>query len=39
MNACEWQSLRSALAHFVTFAGSTQSQRHIKPLHRTSTSS
>ena len=33
MNACEWRSLRSALAHFVTFSGSTQSQRHIKPLH------
>ena len=33
MNVCEWQSLRSALAHFVTFRGSTQSQRHIKPLH------
>ena len=33
MSACEWRSLRSALAHFVTFRGSTQSQRHIKPLH------
>ena len=33
MSACEWWSLRSALAHFVTFRGSTQSQRHIKPLH------
>lgn len=33
MNVCEWWSLRSALAHFVTFRGSTQSQRHIKPLH------
>ena len=33
MNVCEWQSLRSALAHFATFRGSTQSQRHIKPLH------
>ena len=33
MNVCEWWSLRSALAHFVTFTGSTQSQRHIKPLH------
>ena len=31
MNVCEWKSLRSALAHFVTFRGSTQSQRHIKP--------
>lgn len=33
VSACEWASLRSALAHFVTFRGSTQSQRHIKPLH------
>ena len=33
MSACEWLSLRAALAHFVTFDGSTQSQRHIKPLH------
>ena len=33
MSACEWWSLRSALAHFVTFRGPTQSQRHIKPLH------
>ena len=33
MSSCEWVSLRSALAHFVTFRGSTQSQRHIKPLH------
>ena len=33
MNVCEWWSLRSALADFVTFRGSTQSQRHIKPLH------
>ena len=33
MTTCEWWSLRSALAHFVTFSGSTQSQRHIKPLH------
>ena len=33
MSACEWISLRSALAHFVEFRGSTQSQRHIKPLH------
>ena len=32
VSACEWVSLRSALAHFVTFRGSTQSQRHIKPL-------
>ena len=29
MSACEWWSLRSALAHFVTFRGSTQSQRQI----------
>lgn len=33
MNGCEWMTLRSALAHFVEFRGSTQSQRHIKPLH------
>ena len=33
MSTCEWVSLRAALAHFVTFRGSTQSQRHIKPLH------
>lgn len=33
MSACEWLSLRSALAHFATFRGSTQSQRHIKPIH------
>lgn len=33
VSPCEWVSLRSALAHFVTFRGSTQSQRHIKPLH------
>ena len=33
VSACEWVSLRAALAHFVTFHGSTQSQRHIKPLH------
>ena len=33
VSACQWVSLGSALAHFVTFRGSTQSQRHIKPLH------
>ena len=33
MSVCEWTSLSSALAHFVEFRGSTQSQRHIKPLH------
>ena len=33
MSACEWMSLRSALAHFVEFRGATQSQEHIKPLH------
>ena len=33
VSACEWVTLRTALAHFVTFRGSTQSQRHIKPLH------
>ena len=34
MSACEWKSARSALAHFVEFRGATQSQEHIKPLHR-----
>ena len=33
MNGCEWLSLHTALARFVTFGGATQSQRHIKPLH------
>ena len=33
MSACEWMSLRSALARFVEFRGATQSQGHIKPLH------
>ena len=33
MTACEWLSLRAALAHFATFRGSTQSQRRIKPIH------
>lgn len=33
MSACEWLSLRSALARFVEFRGATQSQGHIKPLH------
>ena len=33
VSACEWISLRSALAHFVEFRGAPQSQRHIKPLH------
>ena len=33
MSACEWVSLGAALAHFVKFRGSPQSQRHIKPLH------
>ena len=33
VSSCEWISLRAALAHFVTFRGSTQSQRHIKPIH------
>ena len=31
--SCEWVSSRSALARFVEFQGSTQSQRHIRPLH------
>ena len=30
---CTWVNLREALAHFGSFAGSTQSQHHIKPLH------
>ncbi len=33
MSVCQWVSHTSALAHFVTFRGSPQSQRHIKPLH------
>ena len=33
VSACEWVSLKSALARFVRFTGPTQSQRHIKPLH------
>ena len=33
MSTCEWLSLRSALARFVEFRGTTQSQGHIKPLH------
>ena len=33
MSACEWLSLKSALARFVEFRGVTQSQEHIKPLH------
>ena len=33
MSSCQWMSLSSALAHFVEFRGSPQSQRHIKPLH------
>src|SRR5687768_11943144 len=30
---CEWWTLQSALAHFATHTGTTQSQDHIKPLH------
>ena len=33
VSTCAWVSLRAALTHFVTFRDSTQSQRHIKPLH------
>ena len=31
--SCEWVSLRSAVTRFVEFRGTTQSQRHIRPLH------
>ena len=31
--SCEWVSRRTALARFVEFQGTTQSQRHIRPLH------
>ncbi|CAG1011460.1 hypothetical protein BURK2_04270 [Burkholderiales bacterium] len=30
---CQWINLEEALHHFATYAGSTQSQQHIKPLH------
>jgi hypothetical protein len=30
---CQWINERQALAHFAAYAGATQSQQHIKPLH------
>ena len=33
LRACHWLSLEEALYHFGTYAGPTQSQQHIKPLH------
>jgi hypothetical protein len=30
---CQWMNQRDALAHFASYAGPTQSQQHIKPLH------
>lgn len=30
---CQWISQHQALEHFATYAGPTQSQQHIKPLH------
>jgi hypothetical protein len=30
---CQWINQREALHHFATYAGMTQSQQHIKPLH------
>ncbi len=30
---CQWINFREALHHFATYAGPTQSQYHIKPLH------
>src|SRR5207244_2557647 len=32
-NVCQWVDLHHALHHFSTYAGQTQSQQHIKPLH------
>jgi hypothetical protein len=32
-SACRWINLYEALHHFGTYAGATQSQQHIKPLH------
>lgn len=31
--ACRWTGQAEALRHFATYAGVTQSQQHIKPLH------
>jgi hypothetical protein len=33
LNVCQWVDLHHALHHFATYAGPTQSQQHIKPLH------
>lgn len=33
LRACHWLNLGEALHHFGTYAGPTQSQQHIKPLH------
>lgn len=30
---CQWLNLEEAIHHFATYAGATQSQQHIKPLH------
>ena len=30
---CQWTNERSALKHFASYTGPTQSQQHIKPLH------
>jgi hypothetical protein len=30
---CQWINQQEALYHFATYAGATQSQQHIKPLH------
>ena len=32
-SACQWIGLRPATTHFAAYAGPTQSQRHIRPLH------
>ncbi len=32
-NVCQWVDQTSALRTFATYAGQTQSQAHIKPLH------
>lgn len=32
-SVCRWINLHEALHHFGTYAGATQSQQHIKPLH------
>lgn len=33
LRSCQWLNLSEALHHFATYAGPTQSQQHIKPLH------